>query len=308
MKTQSLHSISSLFFLLIFVLAGCDSMGPETNTNPEQPQPFVPEEPPPPAPPIFPSEVFLLDLSLFETSPGKHSSDATYTSSSGNFTNFLAAALRAGAVTVINGTILTPPAIFTGALADAEPVYVEPENTSEAPSFVWEKDNVKLGTTMNGLRLVATINKENTPADTNNAGIDWHLFVTGIEDNRGQPAQDFLMLDARTNVSTLTGNLELSYPRDGASTLTMIGEYTLDPDNNFYSLAFSVPDEIRIVGGLATTITKDNTLNSLDIMTKEGIKQLIQWDETTSLGSITSDDYNNGQRACWNEELRNVPC
>ena len=283
-------------------------MGPETNINQEEPPPVVTEEPPPPAPPIFPSEVFLLDLSLFETSPGKLSSDATYTSSPGNFTNFLAAALRAGAVTVINGTILTPPAIFTGALADAEPQYVPPENDSDEPAFIWEKDNVELGTSSNGLRLVATINKENTPADTNNAGIDWNLFVTGIEDNRGQPAQDFLMLDARTNVSTLTGNLELSYPRDGASALTMIGEYTLDPDNSFYSLAFSVPDEIRIVGGLATTITRDNTLNSLDIMTKEGVKQLIQWDETTSLGSITSDDYNNGQRACWNEELRNVPC
>ena len=309
MKTRSLHFISTLLLFLIFVLAGCDSVGPETNINQEESPPVVTEEPPPPAPPILPEEIFLLDLSLFETRPGKLASDATYTNSSGgNFTNFLAAAFRAGAITVINGTILTPPAIFTGALADAEPRYVPPENNSEAPSFIWEKDNVELGTTSNGLRLVATINKENTAADTNNAGIDWHLFVTGLEDNRGQPTQDFLILDARTNVSTLTGSLELSYPRDGASTLTMMGDYTLDPDNNFYSLVFSIPEEIQIVGGLATTITKDNTLSSLDITTKSGIKQFIQWDEATSLGSITADDYNNGQPACWNQELRNVPC
>ena len=308
MKTRSLYSISALFFLVIFVLAGCDSVGPETNTNQEPPPPVVTEEPPPPAPPILPSEIFWLDLSLFEASPGKLASDATYANSSENFTNFLAAALRAGAITVINGTILTPPAIFTGALADVEPVFVEPEEGSVEASFVWEKNNVELGTTSTGLRLVATINQENTAADTNNAGIDWNLFVSGIEDNRGQPAQDFLMLDARTNVTTLTGNLELSYPRDGASTLTMAGEYTLDPDNSFYSLAFSIPEGIRIVGGLSTTITKDNALSSLDITTNSGIKQLIQWDETTSFGSITADDYNNGQRACWNGELRNVPC
>ena len=308
MKIRSFYSISSLYLLLIFVLTGCDSVGPEAD-NQEQLPPVVTEEPPQLAPPIFPSEVFLLDLSLFDKRPSKLASNAAYANSSGgNFTNFLAAAFRAGAVTVVNGTILTPPAIFTGALADVEPRHVPPQNDSDAPAFIWEKNNVQLGTTQNGLRLVATINKENTAADPNNAGIDWHLFVTGIEDNRGQPAQDFLMLDARTNVSTLTGNLELSYPRDGASTLTMTGEYTLDPDNSFYSLAFSVPDEISVVGGLATTITRDSTLSSLSIMTKSGLKQLIQWDEATSLGSITSDDYNNGQRACWDEELRNVSC
>ena len=310
MKTRFLSITSSLSFLLICVLAGCDSVGPETNANQEQPPPIVTEEPPPPppAPPILPSEIFLLDLSLFETSSDKLGSDATYTNASGNFTNFLAAAFRAGAVTVVNGTVLTPPAIFTAALADAEPVYVAPEDNSVEASFIWERSNVELGTTSSGLRLVATINKENTAADTNNVGIDWNLFVTGFQDNVGQPTQDFLMLDARTNVTTLAGSLELAYPRDGASTLTMTGEYTLDPDNNMYSLAFSIPDEIVLVGGLETTITRDNTLNSLDIRTNSGARQLIQWDAVTSSGSITADDYNNGQPACWNAELRNVAC
>ena len=304
MKTRFLNTYSSLLLLLVFLFAGCDSMEPESNIGQEElPPPVISEEPPPPAPPIFPDEILSLDMSLFEARPaGKHASD-------GSYANFLAAAIRAGAVTVVNGTILTPPAIFTGALADAEPTFVEPVNESEDAMFVWEKENVELGTSLNGLRLVATINQENTPSDTNNAGINWELFVTGFEDDRGQRTQDFLMLDARTNVTTLDGRLELFYPIEGASKMAMEGNYSIDVENEVYSLAFTIPEEVKLVGGLSTTITSaNNTLATLDIMTKSGVKQLIEWDSESGQGTITADDYNNGQRACWDAELRNADC
>lgn len=34
----------------------------------------------------------------------------------------------------------------------------------------------------------------------------------------------------------------------------------------------------------------------------------IEWNAATSVGSITAWNYNNGERACWDENLDNVTC
>ncbi len=300
MKTIPLTKFCFLLFLGLFVFTACDTVDPTSDVNNDDDvrPPVVHEEQPPPVPPMLPAEIFSLDLSLFDRDPNKLSASGSASPASANFTNFLSAAFRAGAVTVVNTTILTPPAIFTAALAEADAEFITPD--IGAPFFQWEMENSELGT-LHELRLTAQYNNDDV-------SVDWALYISGFVDDMGQPTQDFLFLTAKTGLTSAEGDFELFYPIAGSSQKMMEGTYTIDLENDLASVGFAIPDDVNIIGGLATTATTDSTLKILDIETATGAKSVIQWDEASEIGSLTADDYNNGQRACWDTTLRNVDC
>ena len=219
MKNKSIGKIGSLLFLIV-ALIGCDAMDPTADNREEDGPPIVTEEPPPPPPPVLPAEMFSVDLSLFETTPGKVASEPA------NYTHFLFAALRAGVVGIVNTTILAPPAFFTASLADVDPEYSQREG-----AYLWQKESSYLNSA-HGLNLSARFVELND--DAGGLAVDWDMHVTGLKDENGEPTEDFLFFTAKTGLSSAEGSFELFYPIRGASVKMMEGDYMLDFEDQFF--------------------------------------------------------------------------
>ena len=216
---------------------------------------------------------------------GPQASKSTHESS-----HYVAAVWRASVATVITGTILYYPAALTKAVQQVEPVVRE--NT-----YIWAVDTTIAGR-VHGVELRARLDG---PA------IDWVMSVSGIDDETGQYLEDFVLYEASTGVVSSSGTFEIFYPKEGGSLKVMDGSYNV-ADEGAHTLAFSIPFNVEELGGAKAIFSHEGIINTLDLTGPEGGNHYIEWNTQTHEGSLTADDYNNGERACWDSERQNAEC
>lgn len=233
------------------------------------------------APEVIPSEAFSLDLNMFGPQAGKSTQESSH---------YVAAAWRVSIATVITSTILYYPAVLTAAIQEVEPVVNN--NT-----YIWAADTTVAGRT-HGVELRARLN---------GGAIDWTMRVSGIDDETGRYLENFVLYEATTGVLSNSGSFDIYYPKDGGSLKVMDGSYMVGNDET-HTLQFSIPDNVEDIGGAVAIYKHDGMQSSIDLTGGEGLNHLIQWDEETGAGSLTADDYNNGEQACWDSEQQNVEC
>ncbi len=266
--TSSIRKMA-LLLLLILTFTGCDTVDPGT----EEQQ----------APAVIPQEAFALDLNIFEREPAADKNGAA-------FTNWLSATVRAGVATYIGHAILEVPHELTSAIQHVPPVYNE-------NAFVWAADTLVDGQ-LYAIALKAQI------ADN---FVDWQMKVTGVIEETGVTFENFQLYNARTYTDADEGTFQVYFPTEAGSQQVMDGAYEIS-DETGQTLSFSIPQEVEDIGGSAVIFNNYNDQITLDLTGPLGGKHFIEWDTVTGAGSLTADDYNNGEKACWDETLQNVEC
>ena len=233
------------------------------------------------APTVLPAEAFALDLDMFGTQASKSNQENSH---------YVAAVWRVGVATVITGTILYYPAVLTEAIQEVEPIVNE-------DTYIWSSITQVNGRD-HGVELRARLDGE---------FIDWIMRVSGLDDETGQYLEKFVLYEASTGILSNSGTFEVFYPKDGGSLKVMDGSYIVEDENN-HTLEFSIPVQVEDIGGSVGIYNHAETINSVDLTGPLGGNHFIEWNNQTNAGSLTADDYNEGERACWDSELQNVEC
>ena len=233
------------------------------------------------APTVLPSEAFAMDMTLFSSQAGKNTHESSH---------YVAAVWRVSVATLITGTVLYYPAVLTEALQEVEPVVQDNE-------YIWAAETMIKGR-VHGAELRAKLN---------GGSIDWTMRVSGIEDETGVYLEDFILYEASTGVVSSNGTFEVFYPKDETSIKVMQGAYRVNHEET-HTLSFEIPEPVEDLGGSMVTYGYDRLNVSIDITGPDGGHHFVEWNDETGAGSLTADDYNNGEKACWDDTQQNVAC
>lgn len=192
------------------------------------------------------------------------------------------AAVRVGVVSTIVGLNLVLPTLATEAATRRAPELVD-------GAFVWSNTVEVLGAPVD-VRLTG---------DPSGSLVDWTLETAPS----GEPF--FTFYTARTTLDGRDGDWSLFKPDADGSVLT--ADFDADSQTD-REITFAVPAG-NDGAGSEVTYRVDGTTQVFDFTKQpEGTRALIEWDLGTRAGSITADDYNDGERACWDTNLDDVAC
>ena len=266
--TSLIRTVAALIFLLL-TFTGCETIDPKVDDLE--------------APAVIPAQAFALNLGVLEQEAPANKNNAA-------FTNWLSATIRAGIAIHITHAILHVPFELTSAIQHVPPVYND-------NAFIWAADTLIDGQ-HHGIALKAQ------KADNY---VDWQMKVSGVIDETGASFENFLLYNARTYTDANEGSFQVYFPVAAGSQQVMDGSYEVI-DETRHTLMFSIPQDVDDIGGSSATFNRDGEWITLDLTGPRGGTHLIVWNETTGDGSLTAPDYNNGEKACWDATLQNVPC
>lgn len=252
------------------LLAACDAADP----NPP---------PPPPAAPSLPS------AAAFDFDRSFPSSTGSQVQSGPNHGN---AAFRVGVVTLAVGIHLIVPSVATGAAGQVSPVI-------QNGTWVWEN-------TVAVEQSSVTFRLEGTP-DGNE--VDWRMLISS-PDLKGEVYDNFPLYTAATSFDGKTGTWSLNYRIDGATTNVLNADYE-EASGAVHELTFSIPESNPNENARGSSVLYQAAGDARLFDWHEptpGQTHLIEWDAVTRAGSIEAWNYNNGERACWDSGLNDVPC
>lgn len=236
------------------------------------------EDATPPA--LLPADAFSLQTNLFQQEGSAKTSAGP---------NFTAAALRVWPVSVIlSANLIIPVAVTVAALQ------VEPEQ--DGRTWIWTST-----TRVNGQE--ATFTLTGTPQGTT---IRWSMRVSlsgGL-----QPLDDFELYTAQTDLVSQAGSWQLFYPIDGERRNVLNADFGVSGDLEA-TITYSVPPSADQHAGDAVYYEVEGEARVFFwTQVAEGQTHLVGWDADTRVGSITATDYNDGQEACWDENLDDAAC
>ena len=231
-------------------------------------------------PRVLPAEAFSLQTNLF------NQNDAGKTSAGANFT---AAALRVWPVSVIISANLIIPVAVTAAALQADPI-------QSGNTWIWNSTVVSDGHEV-AFTLEGTVN---------GSSINWSMRVSYTD---GQATfDDFELYTAVTDFESQTGTWQLFYEIDGQSRNVLNADFAV-PDETHASIVYSIPNTADRNAGDSVSYEVDGHERIFDWhQVKEALNHLVTWDAATQHGSITATNYNNGDKACWDEDLENAAC
>ncbi len=268
MKNTSIIRNLAFIILTIFAFTGCDTVDPASETTE--------------APAVIPEDAFSLDLNVFADGPVAGKSEA--------YTNWINAAVRAGIATEVTHVILDVPHKLTRAIQQVPPVFAD-------GAFVWAVDSL-----VNG-----QLNSIHLQARAVDNYVDWEMRLTGVVEETGVEMNDFVLYNARTYTDAMEGTFQIYFPLESGSQMVMDGRYEKE-NTTGKTLEFTIPAEVEDIGGAAAHFNQNQDQITLDLTAPNGTTHLMEWNRRTHAGSITATDYNNGDRACWDETLQNVAC
>ena len=227
------------------------------------------------APPaVIAPAAFSVDLDAF---PDRAAGVTAGASSVG--ANYRTSAARVGIVSAIVGASLALPERATRAATRVEPVVTD-------GAFLWDTNVDVFGRDVE-VRLTG---------DPNGDAVDWRLTTALEGDER------FTYYTAETTADGRTGTWRLFNPDEDGPVLAA----SFDADDT-PEITFSVPEGNERAGARVRYQADGDEL-TFDLVTADGDRALVVWDRETGAGSIVADDYNGGERACWDADLDDTDC
>lgn len=264
-------------------LTGCSTdSSPITSTTTDEPV----------APVVPPQAAFAFDFGLFDTPESRayaETGELSREADSVTHLNWLNAAIRVLYLDAILTKALTPPATVLAIALNQAPTYQGQGTWLFAFDYT---DNAGVEVSV---RLYATV-------DTVGEIVTWEMVVSS---NEHDPVLvDFLWFEGETSLVSDAGYF-LFHETDGRDAARMT--YELDVAER--SLLFEALDvESEDVGDFVRYSVDGDDVEVRVHDDSEGIDTVMEWSETTHAGSITAPDYNEGERACWDEQLLDVVC
>ncbi len=271
----------SLAIVLATVSIGCSE------------QPLRPEDDSKESPPLPPAESMQFDFSYFErdsrfptdpkTALGDESSAAGF--------NWLNAAVRVAYINVAIATAFAPPALAWHAALSVDPI-IEEDGTflwtyywKEAPGHTVQID-------LRGRIEGVTIH--------------WNLRVT--DDAADPPLDEFVWFYGESNITANSGYWIFHDLDEG----TEVEVARIDWDYNApldRELVFENIDVASNDYGDRLTYRVDGTIFSITFFdASKDLLSDITWNRQTGTGSLLVPDYNDGERACWDEQQDDTTC
>ena len=220
-------------------------------------------------PAVIAPAAFSVDLDAFPSDDARVAAGA----------NYLTSAARVGIVSAVVGANLVLPERATRAATRVEP-------TQTDGVFLWDT-NVDVFDEDVEIRLTG---------DPTGSRVDWTLTTAVEGDER------FTYYTAETTPSGRAGSWRLFNPDEDGPVLTAAFDVDGTPE-----ITFTVPEGNDRAGARVRYET-DGDRQTFDFTSADGDRALVVWDTATGAGSITADDYNGGERACWDEDLDDVDC
>lgn len=232
------------------------------------------------APTLIPPDAFSID--------GDSLPDSTTANFQGS--NHNQAAARIFIVNLAVGIHLVVPAVATGAATQVTP-------TVENGRWIWE-NTVPINSQPVTFRL------EGTP---DGSEIDWQMILSNSMIS-GQLHDDFVLYTATTSLDGTEGVWSLYYNIQGQRTRVLDADYLRTGAQR--ELTFTIPEtnpneEAR--GDFVYYMSEGNA-RVFDYEEAPSQNHLIEWNAATAAGSITAWNWNDGNKACWDSNLDNVPC
>lgn len=231
-------------------------------------------------PALIPAEAFSLQTDLFrqdgipKTAVGLH---------------FAAAALRVWPVSLIVGANLIIPVAVTGAALQADP-------ERNGNTWTWASTTVVNGQDVT-FALAATVQ---------GAAVRWSARVS-LSDGQ-QTLDDFELYTALTDLASQTGSWQLYYRIDGERRNVLNADFSVSGEMES-TITYSIPASAERNAGDAVRYEVEGAERVFFwTQVDEGQDHLVTWDAATRTGSITATNYNDGQKACWDENLDDDAC
>ena len=231
-------------------------------------------------PPVIPAEAFSLQTNLFNQNDGGKTSAGTH---------FTAAALRVWPVSVIISANLIIPVAVTAAALQAEP-------ERDGVTWTWTSTTVANGREVT-FSLAGTVQ---------GPSIRWSMRVSYTDGTL--TLDNFELYTAVTNLDSRTGQWQLFYLIDGERRNVLNADFAV-PDETQARIVYSIPNTAERNAGDSVAYEVDGDERVFDWQqVEEALNHLVIWNAATQIGSITATNYNNGDKACWDENLDNVAC
>ena len=140
-------------------------------------------------------------------------------------------------------------------------------------------------------------------AQTKKEEVEWNFYVSTTST---QVNWDDVLLFSGT--STYDGN-EGTWNIFNPVTETQATSSSWELNESLAQVTLSVYDATgsEVISRIVYTATESTKTVLIQDLT-EDTETTIEWDINTGAGSITSTGYNNGERACWDENLQDVAC
>lgn len=270
-KDRFLILMFTLNLALFLVSCGSDNPTSSDDTPPEIP----------------PTGTMTVDLSTFFANNNAPATDDLQ----GANQNFLTAL---GVVTFVNAFVvlgLSVPVAVTRAALSVEPTL------EDDGKFHWVYTQTVQGT---------TITAELT-AETRTSEIHWEMLITG---QIGAVQYDnFLWYEGDSNLEGSSGFWQFydaSQPDNQVPFVRVDYEYNSETDKilTFTNNRPGDPGE----GSTITYVVDGATVTMTVFRADEDKTTEVSWNRTTGTGYIIAPDYNNGEKACWDENQEDVAC
>jgi hypothetical protein len=235
------------------------------------------------APELPPAESMRLDLSAFSPE------DVGPAPKSQFKFNFWNAQIRVAILNVAVAMVVAPPAAAIDAATHSIPS-LQPDG-----AWIWTYTYVN-GEEEVVLRLRAIREDE---------AVLWQMFVTALGED--PPIDRVLWFEGRTRGQD-NGEWTLhDFTKPGDPAVLHI-DWEVDADNDRF-LTFEIINPGQPEYGDRLMFSDVGTLASILLEdASSGDEWDIRWDQSTGTGSLKVPDYNNGERACWDEHQDDVAC
>jgi len=231
-------------------------------------------------PEIIPARAFTVQTELF-------SQNRSGTTAVG--THAMITKMRIWPVTTALASHLTLPVATTKAALGESPVV-------EGGAWVW-----KATTPVDGEDVAVALS--GAPRGDR---VEWTMRITNaaVDDD-----STFVLYTANTTFDGTSGSWQLFAPAEDTTQNVLDATFEIEKKEEKKEITFQIPETAREHAGHTIVYVQHGDRRSLQWMqVEEAREHTVVWNAKTHAGSITATNYNDGQKACWGEELRNVEC
>jgi len=279
---RTIISTLIISILVAATLAGCSN---EESTRPGA----TAQE----APALPPAASMQFDFSFFDDGSGFQVKEGAESSSEnlGMF-NWLNAVVRVAYINLAVAQAFTPPTLAFAAAINTDPVFEEPD------TFLW----TYTWTEEPGHEIVIHLRgRVEAP------NVVWELRVT--DDQATPPLDEFLWFHGESSLIDETGYWIFNDIGAGGSEVEVARiDWNVEAEDQRELIFENIEVGHEEYGDRLTYLVEATIVSVRYHAESEDLDADITWDEITGAGSLCVPDYNDGERACWDEQQQDVEC